>query len=249
MSIANWMERTQVLLGDKKLLRLVQSHVLVVGLGGVGAYAAEQIVRAGVGEMTIVDGDVVQPSNRNRQLPALVSTLRQSKAEVMAKRLLDINPDLKLHVVGSFLKDEAIPQLLSNRFDYVVDAIDTLSPKVYLIMTALEKGYRLVSSMGAGGKLDPSKIAVADISKSYNCNLARMIRKRLSKFGIKKGFDVVFSTELVPREVIIETEGEQNKKSTVGTMSYLPAVFGCFLASVVIRNLINDGGDAGYSVD
>jgi tRNA A37 threonylcarbamoyladenosine dehydratase len=192
---------------------------------------------------------VVQPSNRNRQLPALVSTLSLPKAEVMAKRLLDINPDLKLHVVGSFLKDEAIPQLLSNRFDYVVDAIDTLSPKVYLIMTALEKGYPLVSSMGAGGKLDPSKISVADISKSYNCNLARMIRKRLSKFGIKKGFDVVFSTELVPREVIIETEGEQNKKSTVGTMSYLPAVFGCFLASVVIRNLIDDGCDAGYSVD
>jgi tRNA threonylcarbamoyladenosine dehydratase len=249
MGIANWMERTQVLLGDEKLERLVQSHVLVVGLGGVGAYAAEQIARAGVGEMTIVDGDVVQPSNRNRQLPALVSTLSQSKAEVMAKRLLDINPDLKLHVVGSFLKDEAIPQLLSNRFDYVVDAIDTLSPKVYLIMTALEKGYRLVSSMGAGGKLDPSKIAVADISKSYNCNLARMIRKRLSKFGIKKGFDVVFSTELVPREVIIETEGEQNKKSTVGTISYLPAVFGCYLASVVVRNLIDDAGDDRYSVD
>jgi tRNA A37 threonylcarbamoyladenosine dehydratase len=240
VGVTNWLERTHILLGDEKLAKLQNAHVLVVGLGGVGAYAAEQIARAGVGQMTIVDGDIVQPSNRNRQLPALFSTQGMAKAEVVSRRLLDINPELKLTVVGTFLKDEAIPELLSTRFDYVVDAIDTLSPKVYLIMTALEKGYPLISSMGAGGKLDPSKIAVADISESYNCNLARMIRKRLSKFGIKKGFDVVFSSELVPREFIIETEGEQNKKSTVGTISYLPAVFGCFLASVVIRNLIGE---------
>lgn len=240
LGVANWLERTHLLLGDEKLARLQNAHVLVVGLGGVGAYAAEQIARAGVGQMTIVDGDIVQPSNRNRQLPALTSTQGMAKADVVSKRLLDINPDIKLTVIGTFLKDEAIPELLSTRFDYVVDAIDTLSPKVYLIMTALQNGYPLISSMGAGGKLDPSKIAVADISKSYNCNLARMIRKRLSKFGIKKGFDVVFSSELVPREFIIETEGEQNKKSTVGTISYLPAVFGCFLASVVIRNLIGE---------
>lgn len=236
----NWCERTQLLLGEEKLARLNQAHVLVVGLGGVGAYAAEQIARAGVGRMTIVDGDVVQPSNRNRQLPALVSTQGLSKAKVVASRLMDVNPDLQLKVVDAFLRDEAIPELLSNRFDYVVDAIDTLSPKVFLIVNALERGYPLVSSMGAGGKLDPSKVEIGDISKSYNCNLARMIRKRLTKFGIKKGFDVVFSSELVPREYIIETEGEQNKKTTVGTISYLPAVFGCFLSSVVIRNLIKD---------
>ena len=234
-----WLQRTEILLGPEKLKKLNDAHVLIAGLGGVGSYAAEMIARAGVGQMTIVDGDVVQPSNRNRQLPALVSTQFQPKSEIVAARLRDINPDIRLTVINEFLKDERIPELLSNDFDYVVDAIDTLSPKVFLIVHALRRQLPLISSLGAGGKLDPSLIRIDDIGNTYNCNLARMVRKRLTKFDIRSGFKVVFSPELVDKSVIILTEGEQNKKTTVGTISYLPAMFGCYLASQVIRDIIN----------
>lgn len=235
----SWLQRTEILLGADKLQKLHNAHVLIVGLGGVGAYAAEQIARAGVGQLTIIDGDVIQPSNRNRQLPALKSTEGMPKSDVVAARLRDINPDIRLTVLHEFIRDERIPEILSNDFDYVVDAIDTLSPKVFLIVNAVQRGLPLISSFGAGGKLDPSLIRVADISKSYNCNLARMVRKRLTKFGIKSGFKVVFSSEMVDKDVIIPTENEQNKKSTVGTISYLPAMFGCYLASEVIRDIID----------
>lgn len=234
-----WLQRTEILLGPEKLKKLKDAHVLIAGLGGVGSYAAEMIARAGVGQMTIVDGDVVQPSNRNRQLPALVSTQFQPKSEIVAARLRDINPEIRLTVINEFLKDERIPELLSNHFDYVVDAIDTLSPKVFLIVHALRRQLPLISSLGAGGKLDPLLIRIDDIGNTYNCNLARMVRKRLTKFDIRSGFKVVFSPELVDKSVIILTEGEQNKKTTVGTISYLPAMFGCYLASQVIRDIIN----------
>ncbi|TAJ11694.1 tRNA threonylcarbamoyladenosine dehydratase [Marinilabiliaceae bacterium JC017] len=232
-----WLTRTRLLLGEEKLQRLQQAHVLVVGLGGVGSYAAEQIARAGVGRMTIVDGDVISDSNRNRQLPALTSTLGHAKADVVAKRLWDINPDLDLTVINEFLKEERIAEILDHPYDFVVDAIDTLSPKVFLILSSLKKGHKLISSMGAGGKMNPSEIRIADISKSYNCNLARMIRKRIYKFGIRKGFKVVFSPETVDKNHIIFTEGEQNKKTTVGTISYMPAMFGLYAASYVINEL------------
>jgi tRNA A37 threonylcarbamoyladenosine dehydratase len=234
-----WQSRTELLLGTKNQERLTAANVLVVGLGGVGSYAAEQIARAGIGAMTIVDGDVVNASNRNRQLPALVSTEGHSKAQVVGERLLDINPDLQLTVINEFIRDERIPEILNRPFDFVVDAIDTLSPKVFLIVETLKRGYPLISSMGAGGKLDPSLIRIADIGKSYHCNLARMLRKRLSKHQIKTGFQVVFSPEPVNKEHIIKTEGEQNKITTVGTISYLPAMFGLYAASHVIRHLIH----------
>ena len=169
----------------------------------------------------------------------MVSTQFQPKSEIVAARLRDINPDIRLTVINEFLKDERIPELLSNHFDYVVDAIDTLSPKVFLIVHALRRQLPLISSLGAGGKLDPSLIRIDDIGNTYNCNLARMVRKRLTKFDIRSGFKVVFSPELVDKSVIILTEGEQNKKTTVGTISYLPAMFGCYLASQVIRDIIN----------
>lgn len=233
----NWLERTELLLGEEKLDRLKKSNVLVVGLGGVGAYAAEQLCRAGVGKMTIVDGDVVEESNRNRQLPALISTFKKPKAEILAERFLDINPELELTVVNKYIHDEEIVKLLNSQpFDYVVDAIDTLSPKTYLIYRATQLGFKVVSSMGAGGKLDPSKIQIVDISKSYNCKLARMLRKRLSKLGIKQGVKVVFSSEEIIEEAVRLEEGK-NKKSTVGTISYMPPIFGCFVSSVVIRDL------------
>jgi tRNA A37 threonylcarbamoyladenosine dehydratase len=235
----DWLERTELLLGKEKLKRLKNANILVVGLGGVGAYVAEQLCRAGIGKMTIVDGDVVEDSNRNRQLPALISTVKQPKAEILAERFLDINPDLELTIVNDFIRNEKTVELLKSQpFDYVVDAIDTLSPKVFLIFHALELGLKIVSSMGAGGKIDPTKIQIADISKSYNCKLARMLRKRLSRLNINKGVKVVFSSEKILEDVVRIEEG-QNKKSTVGTISYMPPIFGCFISSVVIRELIS----------
>jgi tRNA A37 threonylcarbamoyladenosine dehydratase len=234
----NWLERTELLIGAEKIEKLKNSHVLVVGLGGVGAYAAEQICRAGVGEITIVDGDAIHLTNLNRQLPALMSSLGLPKAEYMGKRLLDINPELKLHIIQEYIRDDRIQEVIAQPYDYVVDAIDTLSPKIFLIHDCVKYGHRVVSSMGAGGKLDPSLIEVADISESRICPLARILRKRLSRLGIKSGFKVVFSSEPVPDEVMVPCEGEPNKKTTVGTISYMPPIFGCFIASVVIRDLV-----------
>lgn len=236
--MTEWLSRTELLLGREKLEKLQHAHVLVAGLGGVGAYAAEQLCRAGIGEMTIIDGDVVELTNKNRQLLALNSNLGKAKAEVMAGRFLDINPALRLHVINDFIRDDRMIEILQMaKYDYVVDAIDTLAPKIFLIYHALQLGLPVVSSMGSGGKLDPSKIEVTDISKSYNCNLARMLRKRLHKLGVYKGVKVVFSSEFTDPAAVVLSES-QNKKSNVGTISYMPPIFGCFIASVVIRELI-----------
>lgn len=238
-AIPYWMSRTQLLVGDEPVTRLMKANVLVVGLGGVGGICAEMIARAGVGKMTIVDGDTVDPSNGNRQIPALFSTHKQPKAVVMQQRLLDINPDLDLTVINDFIRDGKTEELLDNNsFDYVVDCIDTLSPKVFLLAACKQRGIPIVSSMGAGGKIDPTRIVVCDISETYYCNLARYVRKRLGKLGIRKGIKVVFSDEEVDQSKIIVTEKAFPKKSIIGTMSYLPAVFGCTAASVVIRDLM-----------
>jgi tRNA A37 threonylcarbamoyladenosine dehydratase len=235
-----WLERTSLLLGDEKLKKLQDANVLVVGLGGVGAYAAEMIARAGVGRMTIADADVVSESNINRQLIALHSTVDRPKTEVMAERLRDINPSIELTIVSRFIKDDETDALLdSNKFDYVVDAIDTLSPKLALIKGALERQIPLVSSMGAGAKTDPAKMEICDIAKTHHCPLAHMLRKRLHKIGIRKGFTAVFSPEPVREGAMILCE-EQNKKSNMGTISYIPATFGIGCASVVIRGLIDE---------
>ena len=235
-----WQERTILLYGEKKLARLQEANILVVGMGGVGSMAAEMICRSGVGKMTIIDGDTVQPGNINRQLPATHNTLNREKALVMGERLKEINPGLELTVVHEFIREERIPELLETSFDYVVDAIDTLSPKIYLIYHTMNRGLKLASSMGSGGKVDPAQIRVADFGETYNCRLAYLLRKKLRKLDVHGGFKVVFSTEQVPKELIIPVEGESNKKSTVGTNSYIPAIFGCFLASIVIRDLIGD---------
>lgn len=234
----NWLERTELLLGAEKLEKLKNSHVLVVGLGGVGAYAAEQICRAGVGEMTIVDGDLIHLTNINRQLPAINSSLGHPKAEYMGQRLMDINPELKLHIIQEYIRDERMKEIVSQPYDYVVDAIDTLSPKIFLIHDTIKFGNRIVSSMGAGGKVNPSLIQVADVSESHICPLARILRKRLRRLGIHSGFKVVFSPEEIPENSTRPCVGEPNKKTTVGTISYMPPIFGCFIASVVIRDLV-----------
>lgn len=234
----DWKQRTRLLLGEEKSERLRQAHVLVVGVGGVGAYAAEMLCRAGVGRLTLVDADTVQPTNINRQLPALHSTLGQLKVEVLAARFRDINPEVELTVLPVFLKDENIPQLLdAARYDFVVDAIDTLAPKCYLIAEALRRRIKIVSSMGAGAKSDITQIRFADIWDTYHCGLSKAVRKRLQKMGIRHKLPVVFSTEQADPKAVLLTDDEQNKKSTCGTVSYMPAVFGCYLAEYVIRRL------------
>lgn len=235
--MTDWLERTELILGEEKLARLNSSSVLVVGLGGVGAYAAEMICRAGVGRMTIVDGDIIAASNRNRQLPALKSTEGLAKAEVMGKRLKDINTAMELTVIQEYIKDERMKDILDTGFDYVVDAIDTLSPKIFLIHHSLERKFNVVSSMGAGGKFDPTMIRISDISETTDCPLARILRKRLHRLGIRDGFTAVYSPEAVDKSKILSSHGERNKASVVGTISYMPAAFGIACASVVIRNL------------
>lgn len=236
--MTDWQQRTRLLLGEEKTERMNRSHVLVVGLGGVGAYAAEMICRAGVGRMTIVDADIVQPSNINRQLPALHSSLGQGKAELTAKRLKDINPEVELTVLPVFLKDGNIPELLDAAdYDFVVDAIDTLAPKCHLIAEAWKRKLRIVSSMGAGAKSDISQVRFADLWDTYHCGLSKAVRKRLQKMGMKRKLPVVFSTEQADAGAVLLTDDERNKKSTCGTVSYMPAVFGCYLAEYVIRRL------------
>jgi len=232
-----WKQRTTLLMGQEKMDRLAKAHVSVVGVGGIGAYAAEMLCRAGIGHLTLVDADVVQPTNINRQLPALHSTIGYSKVEVLAKRFRDINPEVTLTVLPTFLKDEAIPELLdAAHYDFVVDAIDTLSPKCHLISESMKRRIKIVSSMGAGAKSDVTQIRYADIWGTYHCGLSKAVRKRLQKMGIKRKLPVVFSTEQADANAVILTD-EENKKSTTGTISYLPAVFGCYLAQYVIKHL------------
>ncbi|MCJ7446492.1 MAG: tRNA threonylcarbamoyladenosine dehydratase [Bacteroidales bacterium] len=233
----DWLTRTEMMLGAEGLKKLKAAKVLVVGLGGVGAYAAEMICRAGVGSLTIVDSDNIHFSNRNRQLIALKSTEGLSKVEVMGSRLLDINTDLNLTEIREFIRDNRIGEVLDAGFDYVLDAIDTLSPKVFLIYHSLQRKYPIVSSMGAGGKFDPLKISIADLSETTDCSLARLIRKRLHRLCAIEGVTAVYSPEAIDKTKIVPTSGELNKASIVGTISYMPASFGIACASVVIRDL------------
>lgn len=238
MKDLTWLSRTEALIGREAVEKLASSHVMVLGLGGVGSYAAEFICRAGVGKMTIIDGDTVDPTNRNRQLPALATNHGVSKAQIMKQRLLDINPELELRVFEEFIIPERLPALLETAPDYIVEAIDSITPKLFLIRTAYAAKIPFVSSMGAGGKVDPTKIKIADISQSYNCKLAQHIRKKLRKHEIREGVKVAFSTELPDKTSLLYTDGSNFKKSAYGTMSYLPAAFGGAIASVAIRDLI-----------
>jgi tRNA A37 threonylcarbamoyladenosine dehydratase len=238
MQDISWLSRTKLLIGEEKLLTLTRKHVMVVGLGGVGSYAAEFIARSGVGKMTIIDGDVVDPTNRNRQLPALSTNHGQPKAKIMEERLMAINPELELHTIESFVQPEMVQEQLLRRPDYVIDAIDSITPKITFIRMAYESKIPMVSSMGAGAKLDPTRLQVVDISKTYNCPFAQQIRKQLKQHGIRRGLKVVFSPEEPVKESLMLTDGKNYKKSAYGTISYLPAVFGAVAASVVIRDLM-----------
>jgi len=236
-----WQERQVLLMGENNVKKLENSTVAVVGLGGVGAYAAEMLCRSSVGHLVILDNDSVGQSNKNRQLLALDSTIGQPKADVMRHRLEDINPAARITVIKEYLQMQNVEALLGGRkIDFLVDAIDTLAPKLSLINYCLQAGIPLVSSMGSGAKFDVTKIRIADISKSFNCPLAYIVRKRLRReYGISKGFKVVFSEELPLPEAIVAEEG-RNKKSNVGSISYLPAAFGCACAQVAIEYLMEN---------
>lgn len=238
MQDKHWISRTTALIGDEKLTKLNKSHVLVVGLGGIGSFAAEFIARAGVGRMTIIDGDVVDPSNRNRQLPALATTHGQPKVQIMAERLKAINPELQLDIVQEFVNPEMVQQMLVLKPDFIVEAIDSLTPKLTFMRQAYESGIPSVSSMGAGAKLDPTQLQVVDISKTYNCPFAQQIRKTLRAQGVRKGIQVVFSPEMPVKESLMMTDGSNYKKSAYGTISYMPATFGAVTASVALRKLM-----------
>lgn len=240
MNDISWLSRTSLLIGEETVRAFTQKHVMIVGMGGVGSFAAEFIARSGIGKMTIIDGDVVDPTNRNRQLPALATNHGESKALIMAERLKAINPELELNVVREFVNPEMVLQQFAFKPDYLIDAIDSITPKITFIRMAYESGLPLVSSMGAGAKLDPTQLRVVDISKTYNCPFAQQIRKNLKGHGIRNGVKVVFSPEQPIKESLMLTDGRNYKKSAYGTISYLPAVFGAVTASVVIRDLIKE---------
>lgn len=233
-----WLERTELLVTADNLEKLNNANVLVVGLGGVGSFAAEFLARAGIGTMTIVDGDVVDITNINRQLPALHATVKKSKAELMRDRILDINPNIQLTMINQFLNpDDTVRVVNESPFDYVLDCIDSVTPKLHLIKTAKDKGCKIISSMGAGGKIDSMKIKYADISKTHACPFAFYIRKRLRKEGVQGGVMAVFSEEKPNYESIKKTDGTNFKRSFYGTISYIPALFGLHMASYVVRDI------------
>lgn len=235
--MAEWTERAELLFEKEGLEKLQNAHVLVVGLGGVGSFAAEFLARAGVGALTIVDGDVVDITNINRQLPALHSTVGKPKIDIVGDRLMDINPELKLIRIKEFLSPERAFEIISPEYNYVLDCIDSVTPKLNLIIGAKRKRVKIISSMGAGGKMLASKVKVADISKTENCYLAKAMRKRLKKEKINK-LKVVFSSEIQKTSSLKMTDGSNFKKSFYGTNSYMPGLFGLHAAEAVIRHLL-----------
>lgn len=236
--MAEWTERAELLFRKEGLEKLQNANVLVVGLGGVGSFAAEFLCRAGIGKMTIVDGDVVDITNINRQLPALHSTVGQPKITIVGDRLMDINPELKLTRVKEFLTPERAFEIVSEEFDYVLDCIDSITPKLNLIVGAKKKKVKIVSNMGAGGKMLANKVTVKDISKTDVCPLAKVVRKRLKKMGVSRGVKAVFSTEKPDEDSVKMTDGTNFKKSFYGTNSYMPALFGLHAAETVIRHIL-----------
>lgn len=245
MKEESWQCRTELLLGKDQTKHLENAHVLIAGLGGVGGYAAEQLCRAGIGKLTLVDCDVVQASNRNRQLIALSSTEGLRKTQLFAARLKDINPACEIITVDDFLDETNIGSLLDQGFDYLMDAIDTLAPKVILLTKAVERGKRIISSMGSGGKTDPTKIEISDIADSHHCKLAYKVRKAIHAKEIRTGIKVVYSSEPVSKSAIIDIKAQKSRRSVLGTISYMPAIFGCFCAAEIIKDLLEPKASSG----
>ncbi|AJH16110.1 tRNA threonylcarbamoyladenosine dehydratase [Myroides profundi] len=237
--MAIWQERAELLFKEEGLQKLKDAKVLVVGLGGVGSFAAEFLARAGVGNMTIVDGDTVDITNINRQLPALHSTIGMPKVKVVGDRLMDINPELNLIRIEEFISPERAHEIVTEDFDYVLDCIDSITPKINLILAAKRKKVKVISAMGAGGKMMANKIVIKDISKTDVCPLAKQIRKRLKKEGISSGVKAIFSTEKPDESSLKMTDGTNFKKSFFGTNSWMPALFGLNSAEHVVRYILS----------
>lgn len=238
--MANWLERAELLVGEEGLQKLKKAHVLIVGLGGVGSYAGEFIARSGVGTMTIIDGDVFDVSNKNRQLTALDSTIGRNKAVVLAERLKDINPELHLNVIQEFVVPERVWELLQElKPDYVMDCIDSVSPKLEWIHACLKTNTKIVSHMGAGGKMDPSQVKVDKLHNTSNCKLAKCIKKRLKRDKVDfRRVKAVYSTEIQDKDALKMTDGKNFKMSFYGTNSYIPGLFGLYGAAEVIQTIL-----------
>lgn len=237
-----WLERTALLYSEEKIEKLQNSHVLIVGLGGIGSFAAEFIARAGVGTMTIIDGDVFDPTNKNRQLTALDSTIGKNKAFVLSERLMEINPKLKLNVVQEFVLPDRVWELLEEyKPDYVMDCIDSVTPKLEWIIACKRLKIKIITHLGAGGKIDPSKVKVSKLESTHNCKLGAHIKKRMKRKQISlRGIKAVFSEELQRKESLKMTDGTNFKKSFYGTISYMPALFGLMGAAEVIQFLTEE---------
>lgn len=258
MSDLHRFSRTELLIGSEGLKKLKGSTVAVFGLGGVGGFAAEALCRAGVGRLLIVDFDDVCVTNINRQIIALDDTVGKSKALVMAERMRRINPAADIVPCKDFYSAETSDYLLSEKIDYVLDAIDHITSKLHLIRTCRERGIPIVSSMGAASKLDPSRIRVADIADTHKCRMARIVRKLLKKQGIERGVKVVFSTEeyrdQAERETIcrdacicpnrdVEVFSCRHRRVILGSISFIPGIFGLTMAGVAVNDLLGiDGG-------
>jgi tRNA A37 threonylcarbamoyladenosine dehydratase len=237
--MGNWLERSELLLGKKEQKQLKNSHVLICGLGGVGSYAGEFIARAGVGKMTIIDGDDFDLTNKNRQLTALDSTIGKNKAVVLGERIKDINPEIDLTIIQEFVQPDRVWEILKeNKPDYVMDCIDSVTPKLNWIRACVRFKIKIISSMGAGGKLNPSKVQLSNLNKTYNCNLASKLKKMLKREKVDgKRVKVIFSSETQIKESLQLTDGKNFKKSFYGTASYMPALFGLQASAEVIRYL------------
>ncbi len=226
--------RTGLIVGQEGLDKLEKANVIVFGVGGVGSFACEAIVRAGIGNITIVDFDDVDITNINRQIPALHSTVGKFKVDVMKERLLDINPNLNIKTVKDVYTAETSDKILNENYDYVIDAIDMVTSKIHLIETCNKKGFKIISSMGMGNKLDPTKVVVTDIYKTHTCPLAKVLRRELKNRQVKK-LKVVYSTE---QPVELKEKIMNGRKLTAGSVSFVPSVGGLVIASVVIRDLL-----------
>jgi tRNA threonylcarbamoyladenosine dehydratase len=235
----NWLERTELLIGKDTIDHLKGKHVLIVGLGGIGSFAAEFIARSGIGKFTLIDGDVFDPTNKNRQLTALDSTVGKNKARVLAERIKDINPEVTIRTLEEFVVPERVWEILEeDRPDLIMECIDSVSPKIEWIVAAIRLKIRIISHFGAGGKLDPSRVQVTNLPKTHNCQLAAHIKKRLRKRGVDgKMVKAVYSSELQIKSSLKMTSGLNFKRSFYGTVSYMPALFGLMGAAEAIRYL------------
>ncbi|WP_289282446.1 MULTISPECIES: tRNA threonylcarbamoyladenosine dehydratase [unclassified Methylophaga] len=233
-------ERTHILIGDEGIEKLQNSHIFLAGIGGVGSYTAEALARMGVGKMTLVDHDVVSGSNMNRQLVALRSTVDVLKADVIADRIKDINPDCQVTLITDFLTPESIPTVLSQDYDVVIDAIDSLSSKAALLETAWRNEMTVFASMGAGGKLDPTQVKTGDLMDTSICKLAKHLRGQLRKRGIGRGIQTVYSLEAPLPPLPPEPVSRGRARAVNGTVSYMPSIFGLTLAGLVINHIIGD---------